>query len=155
MQTGSVAGLVLAILLPGFAFSQSKTAGALSGMITDPDDFAVPGALIAAISTETGAHFDATSDDRGEYRLPLLPPGVYNLKIEKSGFAEQDRTHVPVTVGQDLVVDAKLTLSGSTQIVEVPADAPLVETERTQQSNTLAQQEVRNLPIDRRDYLTF
>src|SRR5690348_4459745 len=119
MQIGSVAGLVLAILLPGVALSQSKTAGALSGTITDPADFAVPGAQIAAISTDTGTQFEATSDFRGEYRLPVLPPGVYNLKVEKSGFAEQARTGISVTVGQEVVVDAKLSLSGSTQIVEV------------------------------------
>jgi len=116
---------------------------------------AIQGAKVTATGTDTGTHFEAVSDDRGEYRIPLLPPGVYDLKIEKAGFADRSRTGVTITVGQTVVVDAKLFVSSSTQVVEVPAEAPLVETERTQQSNTIAEQAVRNLPIDRRDYLTF
>ena len=60
-----------------------------------------------------------------------------------------------VTVGQAAVNDVKLAVGSSSQLVEVQTDPPLVETERTQQSNTIDEQAVRNLPINRRDYLSF
>ncbi len=145
----------LALLCASFAFSQSKTMGTLSGTITDPSDSSVPGANITATNTRTGSSFKALTDERGEYRIPLLPPGVYDIKIEKAGFAVQSRKDITVTVGEAEVADAKLTLSASTQMVEVQGEPPLIETERTQQSNTITEQSVRNLPIDRRDYLTF
>ena len=145
----------LALLCVSFAFSQSKTMGSLSGTITDPSASSVPSAKITVINTQTGASFTALTDERGEYHVPLLPPGVYDTKIEKAGFAVQSQKGITVTVGEAAVADAKLTLSGSTQVVEVQGEPPLIETQRTQQSNTITQQSVRNLPIDRRDYLTF
>src|SRR5260370_2467883 len=52
-------------------------------------------------------------------------------------------------------MDIKLAVSGSTEMVQVQTEAPAIETERTQQSNTINEQSVRNLPINRRDYLSF
>lgn len=155
MKNRTLTCVAWALLLAGFALCQSKTTGTLSGTVTDPSDSSVPGAKVTLTNTETGTTFEAVSDDRGEYRFPLLPPGVYDIKVEKSGFAIQSRKGITVTVGQAAVVDVKLTLIGSTQLVEVQAEAPLIETERTQQSNTIEERSVRNLPIDRRDYLSF
>jgi carboxypeptidase family protein/TonB-dependent receptor-like protein len=155
MKNRTLSCVILASFFGGLAFSQSKTTGTLSGTVTDPSESSVPGAKVIVTNTETGTTFEAASDDRGEYRFPLLPPGVYDIKVEKSGFAIQSRKGITVTVGQAAVVDVKLTLIGSTQLVEVQAEAPLIETERTQQSNTIEERSVRNLPIDRRDYLSF
>src|SRR6202049_4919707 len=119
MKNRPVAGIFLAFLFVSFAFSQSKTTGALSGVITDASASYVPGAKVTATNSDTGASMEAASDDRGEYRFPLLPPGVYELKIEKSGFAVASRKGIGITVGQTAVVDAKLSLSSETQQVEV------------------------------------
>src|SRR5205807_6325428 len=81
--------------------------------------------------------------------------GVYEIKVEKPGFSAQSRKGIVVTVGQAAVIDIKLAVGSNSQLIEVQADAPLVETERTQQADTIDQQSVRNLPINRRDYLTF
>ena len=58
-------------------------------------------------------------------------------------------------MGQSVVVDVKLPVGASTQTVEVQAGTPVVETERTQQSDTINETSIRSLPIDRRDYLSF
>jgi hypothetical protein len=137
------------------AYGQSKTAASLTGTITDPTDARIQGARILLTNTETGATVEATSDDRGEYRIPLLPPGIYDVKVEKSGFGSAISKGVAFTVGQAAALDFRLTVGASTQVVEVQADTPLVEAERTQQSNTLSEKSVRNLPINRRDYLSF
>ena len=67
----------------------------------------------------------------------------------------QRLTKGELTVGQTVVIDFQLAVGASTQIVEINTDAPLIESERTQQANTIDQMAVRNLPINRRDYLTF
>ena len=155
MQNRLVAGIVLTFLFAGLAVPQSKTTGALTGNISDPSDAMVPGAKVTATNADTGAALEATSDNRGEYRFPLLPPGAYDLKIDKSGFVTAMRKGIGVTVGQTAVVDTKLSISSETQQVEVSGVAPVLDTERTQQSNTIEERAVRNLPIDRRDYLSF
>ena len=155
MSYRTVLCIALLILSAGIAAAQSKTSGTLSGTVTDPTDSAVPGAKITATNAEMGTAFEAMSDDRGSYRIPLLPPGIYEIKVEKSGFGGQSRKGVTITVGEAEVVDFKLAVGTSTQIVEVAGEAPMIETERTQQSNTLNELAVRNLPINRRDYLTY
>ena len=63
--------------------AQSKTSGTLSGTVTDPTDSLIPGAKVTATNAATGTVLDAISDEHGEYRIPLMPPGVYDLKIHR------------------------------------------------------------------------
>src|SRR5260370_27686138 len=102
-----------------------------------------------ATNTATGRLLEAISDDRGVYRIPLMPPGVYNLKVEKPGFAAAIRNGIGITVGEAAVIDVKLTVSGSTEMVQVQTDAPAIETQRPQQSNTIHDQPVPTLHLNR------
>src|SRR5579872_4105586 len=148
--------VAVSLLSAGLAGGQSKTTGTLSGTVIDATDAAVPGAKVTVTRAGSGNALEmVTTDDRGEYRVPLAPPGVYEIKVEKPGFSVQVRKGIVVTVGQAAVTDVKLAVGSSSQLIEVEADPPLVETERTQQSNTIDQQAVRSLPINRRDYLSF
>ncbi|MBI3698132.1 MAG: TonB-dependent receptor, partial [Acidobacteria bacterium] len=147
--------LLFLVLCAPIAFPQSKTTAVLSGTVTDATQAAVPGATVTASSADTGVTRDAITDDRGEYRILQLPPGVYDIKIEKQGFATSTAKDVAVTVGQTAIHDFQLTVGATTQIVEVASGVAVVETERTQLANTIEQEAVRNLPINRRDYLTF
>src|SRR4029077_19303187 len=105
---------------------------------------------------ETGTTLEGThTDDRGEYHVLLLPPGVYDIKVEKSGFTAQSSKGIVITGGQAALINLKLSVGSSSQLVEVQASPSLIETERTQQSNTINEQAVSNLPINRRDYLSF
>lgn len=136
-------------------FGQSKTTAVLSGTVTDPTDAGVPGAKLTATNTRTGDAREAVTDDRGAYRFLLLPPGVYDVRVEKPGFAAQLQRGVEVTVGQTAVLDVRLQVGATQQVMEVTAGVALLETERAHQANTIGQENVRNLPINRRDYLTF
>ncbi|HYM11219.1 MAG TPA: TonB-dependent receptor [Bryobacterales bacterium] len=147
--------LVGLVLSAGFALGQSKATADLSGMITDPSDAVIPGAKVSLTSADTGVTRITTSSDRGEYRFLLLPPGAYDVKVEKDGFSTESRKGVGLTVGQAATLDFKLAVGSSTQIVEIQTETPMIETESTQQANTIAQEAVVNLPINRRDYLTF
>jgi hypothetical protein len=137
------------------AYAQSKTTAVLSGSVLDASEAGVPDARVTATNTQTGRALEAASDYRGEYRFVLLPPGVYDVRVEKQGFSTQVHRGVEVTVGQAALLDVRLQVGATQQVVEVNADVALLETERTQQANTIEQESVRNLPINRRDYLTF
>src|SRR5260370_22590359 len=89
------------LLSAGLAAGQSKTTGTLSGTVTDATDAAVPGAKVTVTGAGSGIALEAvTTDDRGEYRVPLVPPGVYEIKVEKPGFTVQVRKGIVVTGGQ-------------------------------------------------------
>jgi hypothetical protein len=150
-----LAFLATPLLCAGLAFSQSKTTAVLSGTVTDPSNASVPGAKVTVTNSDTGLIREVTTDTEGEYRFLLLPPGFYDIKVERQGFLGQTRKGVELTVGQNASIDFHLAIGTSTQLIEIGAEAPLVETESSQQANTIGQESVRNLPINRRDYLAF
>jgi Carboxypeptidase regulatory-like domain len=142
--------------LPSLAFAQAGGATAeIKGKITDPNGSVIAGAAVTVTDAEKGISRTATSDEQGEYRLLSLTPGNYNLKVEATGFAQQVYGGLQVTVGQTLEKDFALQVGGASEAITVTDEAPTIETEKTQQSNTINEQAIRNLPIDRRDYLTF
>jgi hypothetical protein len=142
--------------IPALALAQAGGATAeIKGKITDPTGAVVTGATITATDAEKGVARTAASDERGEYRLLSLPPGVYQLKIEAPGFTAQAQSGVEVTVGQTLEKYFALQVGAASETITVTTEAPVIETEKTQQSNTINELAIRNLPIDRRDYLTF
>ncbi len=148
--------LFLAVLLCcTLLFAQSNLAsGEIKGTVSDPSAAIVPGVTITATSIDRGLVRTAVTDERGEYRLLSLPPGTYGMKVELGGFAPQQR-NAQVTVGETLRADFRLQVGQSIQTIIVSDEAPAVETERVQQSNTIDEAYIRNLPIDRRDYLSF
>ena len=72
-----------------------------------------------------------------------------------SGFATEIRRSVTVAIGQTVTSDFKMKPSQVATVVEVTDQPPVVETERGSQADRISQQYIADLPIDRRDYLTF
>ncbi|MBI4876532.1 MAG: TonB-dependent receptor [Acidobacteria bacterium] len=145
----------LFLLGAGVLCPQSKTSATLSGKVKDATESAVPKARITVTNADTGVKREAQTDLAGDYRLLELAPGSWDVKVEHEGFATQTRKGLPLTVGQSAVLDFALEVGAASQIVEVGAYVPLIEVDRSFQANTIDQQSVRNLPINRRDYLTF
>jgi hypothetical protein len=143
------------VLSSSVLFGQAKTTAVVTGVVVDPTDAVIPNAKVVLIGKDTGLALSATTDETGRYQFAAVPPGAYSIRAEAEGFGTQTRASVTVTVGQTAVFDFKMGLGETTQSVEVESLAPVVETERTQQSNTLNQRAVTNLPINRRDYLSF
>lgn len=154
--SGFVLVLAVMVISPLEGRSQSYVSSAeLKGTVTDPQGAVIPGATVTVTNAERALVRTVTTDDRGEYRVLLLPPGLYAVKVEKSGFVAHVRQGIQLTVGQILNLDVQLSVGATTEVVEVTGEQPLVETERTQQSDTIEERFIRALPIDRRDYLTF
>jgi len=148
MHTKGLTFLVLLLLLCASpASAQVDVASAtLKGTITDQKDALVPGAVVTATSLDKGLKRTATTNSEGEYSIPLLPPGVYKIEIEAHGFGKAFNDSVRLTVGQSLVFDVQLSTSSITAQVAITGDLPLIETERTQQANTISTRQVENLP---------
>ena len=134
---------------------QAQVASAdLTGTIS-PSKAVVAGTTVTATNVNTGVVRSTVSDATGEYRIALLQPGEYDLMVEAPGFAAQRRKGIILTVGQFAVINIDLQVGAETGEIAVTASAPVVEMERTNQSETITQRPIQDLPIDGRYFLTF
>jgi hypothetical protein len=138
------------------AFCQADVSAAtLKGTITDPSGALVAGAVIRARSIDRGITHEAASDSLGVYQILSLPPGPYELRIEAKGFDTQVSKRVELSVGEVAVYDATMRVGTVATEVLITAEAPVVETEKTQQANTITTQQVENLPNLTRNAFNF
>jgi len=146
--------LVLAASSPVYAQGVGAS-GAISGSVLDPSGALVVKANVTVVETARGTRYSSTTDPSGQYRFSGLPPATYDLTAQIAGFQTQTLKGVVVNVGETAIVDFHLKLASAGSVVEVTVAPPVVDTQRASQSDTITDQYITNLPIDRRDYLTF
>ncbi|MBO0863339.1 MAG: TonB-dependent receptor, partial [Chloracidobacterium sp.] len=139
---------------PVLAQTGSSSAN-LTGTAHDPGKTPLGGATITVTSLATGQTRAATTDANGDYRIPVLQPGVYDVKIELLGFSTQLKKGIILTVGQSLTLNFDMSPGGPKESVVIETDEPLIETDRAHQSSTITQRPINELPIDGRNFLDF
>ena len=133
--------VVLMIALPGHAQIDYSTA-TLRGTVYDRPGGVIPGATVTVTNPDTGVVKTAKTAADGTYQVPALNPGTYRVAVEAQGFAKTLATNVLLTVGQIVVYNAHLEVGSVSTIVEVSTEAPLIETQQTQQADTINQAQV-------------
>jgi hypothetical protein len=131
---------------------QTVTSASLSGRIADTNGAVVSGANLTATNLETNQKQVATSDYGGRYKFPYLQVGTYNLSVEAKGFSLLTK-QLTVTVGQALDLPLILEVGGIAEHVNISSDVPLIETVRTQVTETIQPRDVEALPLNGRNYL--
>jgi hypothetical protein len=131
------------------------TSGDITGTVVDSVGAVLPGVTISVVDTETGLKRTVATDGTGQYRVAGLSPSTYEVSAALSGFATDLRKSVPVAIGQTVVSDFRMKPAKVATVIEVTSEPPVVETERGSQADRISQQYITDLPIDRRDYLTF
>jgi hypothetical protein len=156
-QTSAMLYLVVSLLglTPGLFGQASATNAAITGAVTDPSGAAVSGANITATNTQTGFKETAKTASEGVYRFPVLPPGVYDLSVDASGFGPSKRTGIVLTAGATATVDIGLTVAGAATTVEVSAAGIVTEPDRTDIGSTLDFNTTSNLPLVSRNPFNF
>ncbi|MDQ3754286.1 MAG: carboxypeptidase regulatory-like domain-containing protein, partial [Acidobacteriota bacterium] len=149
--------LFVAIVGMTNVYSQASSSTAdLRGQVTDSTGALVPNATVTLTDTGKGTSRTANTDDEGQYVFLAVPPSDYELRVEAAagGFAAST-TRVTLTVGQQANLPVQLSASGVAESINVVAGAEVVETDRTQQSSVINEQQITNLPISRRNYLDY
>ena len=142
--------------MSALAFGQAQSSsGDLTGSVVDASGAVISQAKVTATDPERAMTRSAVTDAAGQFRIPLLPPGSYKVRVEAPGFAVKVFENVQIRVGDTVRLPVGLEVSQLSTELVVMAEPPVVETERTQQANTLQSQQIRNLPINRRNYLDF
>jgi carboxypeptidase family protein len=149
---------VFVCLLLATSLAQAQgvgSSGDITGTITDSAGAVLPRVTVNVVETQTGLKRTAVTDGAGQYRIAGLSPSTYEVSAALPGFATEVRKSVPVAVGQTVVSDFRMKPSQVATTIEVTSEPPVVETERGSQADRISQDYIADLPIDRRDYLTF
>src|SRR6266446_529979 len=145
----------LVLACAAMASAQANTAD-LSGTVTDPSGGVLKGTKVTVTSVSTGASRTTTTDDSGHYSFVQLPPGRYKLSVDAGpGFATLEISDLVLTVGAPASYDAHLQLRTQTQSIVISDTTALVETQKTDVSQTVDEQRIDNLPINGRNYINF
>ena len=147
----SAVALFLGFLQP-MLLGQTQTTGAILGRITDSTDAIIPNANVEVISSSTGAKNAVVTDQNGNFRFSLLPPGKYVLRSTASGFKTEVSFDVTVTVAESSTVNVKLVPGGQEETVNVKAEGALLQTENAALGTTVQGSTIQALPLAGRNY---
>jgi hypothetical protein len=142
--------LGIACLVASPLLAQSTTQGAIGGTVFDNTDAVVPKATVTIHNNGTNAEIHVAADDSGFFKAPLVEPGTYTVTIGAAGFKEYRANDVIVQVGQLTTVTPHLATGSANQVVEVTADAPIINTDSADFSSNLNLTALSNIPINNR-----
>jgi hypothetical protein len=134
------------ILFTAAVFAQSDR-GTITGTVADPAGAVIASANVEARSTETGAVSPVATSTTGNYTIPNLPAGAYELTVSVPGFKKFIRPGLIIQAAQTIRVDAVMEVGNATESVTVNDEAPLLKTESGELSNTIATQTMDTLPL--------
>jgi hypothetical protein len=127
------------------AFAQATST--FNGRVLDNSDAVLPGVTITVTNTATGVIRTAVTNTEGQYFMPGLDPGTYEVKTELAGFAPSARDNVRLAINATLTIDFKLALAGVNETLTVTGEAPLIEATQSKVANTIQTTELQNLPM--------
>ena len=145
--------LVLAFCVA--ALAQGTVTGAIGGSVNDPKNAVVAGATVTVKNLETGKEETTTSDHEGRFKVANLQPGNYSVTVNASGFAPYNADKVVVEVGRETSLDVGVGLQGSTNTVQVTAEAPVINTTQQDFSSNVNQTTINESPINGRRWSNF
>jgi hypothetical protein len=143
-----------ALLLACFAFAQ-EFRGTLSGAVSDASGARIANAKVTVTETKTGTTIKTVSDSAGQYTIPFLLPGVYDVSAEAAGFKTFLHKDVPLGAAEHPVVDIALELGNTSQTVEVTAGASLLNSSNASVGQAISTREVEDLPLNGRTPLVL
>jgi hypothetical protein len=141
--------LCLCTLL-AFPARPQSTYGTLLGTVTDSSGGVVAGATVTVTETRTGTSKDRVTDSRGDYQIPNLLSGTYDVAVSANGFKKSVKRGVPLDPRSEVRIDMQLELGTTSTIVEVKAALPVITTETGTVSDVQLSREISQLPLNYR-----
>jgi hypothetical protein len=144
----AVCFLALGLVAPVHAQLSTAT---VFGTVADTTGAAIPGATVVLTQTFTNFTRETKTDAQGAYRAEFLPVGPYTVKVTAGGFAELDQKGITLAVTQEATLNFTLQAGGTSTVVEVTAEVPLVNMGDSVLGQTVDNRQIENLPLVNRD----
>jgi hypothetical protein len=146
--------LALSALLVVPIFSQEERA-VVTGTVTDPTKAAIVGAIVNIDSKTTGFHREIMTNEAGDFFIPGLLVGVYEVSIRKEGFRAEQYAGVELVVGQIRSINAQLQIASSSEQVNVQAESAALAESTSTVGGVIGGTQVANLPLNGRAWTTL
>jgi hypothetical protein len=148
--------LILVLLLATLANGQASLGtGRVEGTILDSSGAAIADSTVLIANQDTGISFTQKSDSTGHFMFLSLPPGSYQVTIQKQGFKTEVSSDVLVKVGTTTNLQPQLVVGAMAVKVSVVAQAPLVDTSQSGLSDVVDQKSISSLPLNGRNFTDF
>ncbi len=135
--------------------AQSMGTGTINGAVTDPSGASVAGVQITAVHASTGTTRGTTTNGQGNYVLPDLPIGTYQVRAEHSGFKTSTQENVRLDTDTTVTVNVGLELGTAQQTVTVSSAPPAVQTENGELSTLVSGAQISELSLNGRNFSQF
>ena len=144
--------LSLFVLVAPSLWAQSAGTGALTGTVSDTTGAVIPGVTVTATHTGTGLERTVLTREDGSYRFALLPPGTYKVRFTNAGFKTAEVPSVTINVEETPVLNRTLEVGGQGEVVQVEAQAEILQTATSTLGTVVAGRDISNIPLSSRNY---
>jgi hypothetical protein len=148
LARNTLALLAMLLLPPTHAYAQGVTTGNITGIVTDAQQQAVPGAAVIAIHVPSGTSYETTTNNDGRFFIPgMRVGGPYKVTASLSGFQTQVQENITLSLGvaQDLSFALKVAAVEETITVTAVSD-PILSSERTGAATSVSRETLASLP---------
>jgi hypothetical protein len=145
--------LALILFCGAVGMALAQTFGTITGDVTDATAAVVPGATVTIRNVDTNATRTVMTNADGLYSVPLLPPGIYDIRVEKEGFRGAARSAMELQVQQTARVDFTLAVGQVSETLDVAGQAALLNTEDATVGTVIEEKRIVELPLNGRNFL--
>ena len=146
--------MLAASLIPASLAAQAVT-GTILGTVTDDTGAVLPGVTVTVTHTDTGLVRTAVTDSAGEFTVPSIPTGTYSVSAELQGFKTVMVPSLRLGVDQRLRVNVKLEVGAVSETITVVGSSPLVQTSSSELGTTVDEEQIKQLPLDGRNFVSL
>ena len=143
---------LLLALVPAAVAQQADTA-LIVGTVTDTTGAVIPGVSVTFSHVETGTESTVSTNETGNYRSNPLRIGTYIVVVESDGFKTYSGSGVNLSIGDVRELNVALEVGAVTEVIEVEAAAPLLQTTESSAGTVIENRQIVDLPLNGRDYL--
>ncbi|HWR14100.1 MAG TPA: TonB-dependent receptor [Terriglobales bacterium] len=143
--------LVLFSLTVSGAWAQVDM-GSIQGTVKDATGAVIPGAQVTLTEINKSVTRTAVSRDDGTYIFTPLPIGKYRVEVEQKGYKKARSVDIELSIQQQRLVDFTMAVGGADEVMDVTAEAPLLQTQDASVGAVATQVQINNLPLNGRNY---
>jgi len=140
--------LTLSAAAPAFGQTAQMT-----GLITDSSKAAMANVKVSVTNELTGVSRATASNEHGNYTVPLLPPGKYQVLVQTQGFRSISREGVTLEVDQVARIDFSMEVGSVTESINVTEQAPLLQTSSGSLGQVIESKQFVDMPLNDRGAL--
>ncbi|QYO66260.1 carboxypeptidase regulatory-like domain-containing protein [Leptolyngbya sp. 7M] len=146
---------IIVISVFSLLLNAQQPTGTLSGIITDPNNAVLPGAIVTVIHPDSGTVRTATTDRSGRFVMPNLRPGSYTIRVVAAGGFEPVSSSgaLAIGAGQTVTFDASLAIGHADYEIDVEVEWPSLVRLDSPISGQINNNEIENLPLNGRNFL--